>query len=87
MGASIQNIVFLLSKEFLILVLIANIIAWPFVYYFMNSWLEGFANRIDLHWSLFVVGGILVSLIAFLTVAYKTIQTANSNPIKALRYQ
>ncbi len=87
LGASIQNVVYLLSREFLLLVVIANVFAWPLTYYFMNKWLEGFAQRISIHWTLFFFGAIMVGLIAFATVAYKTIKTARSNPINALRYQ
>ena len=86
-GANVRNIVFLLSKEFVILVLIANVIAWPIVYYIMDNWLNNFANRIELDIPIFIVSGLLVVVIAILTVGYKTILTARSNPVTALRYE
>lgn len=86
-GADVSNIVVLLSREFMILVLVANLIAWPVIYLVMDAWLNNFAERIAFQIPVFLVSGILVVLIAFLTVAYKTIVTARSNPVTALRYE
>ncbi|MEM9936574.1 MAG: ABC transporter permease, partial [Bacteroidota bacterium] len=86
-GAGAQNIIYLLSKEFILLVLISNLIAWPLGWYLMNGWLENFATRIQIQWSVFALSGLIVVLITILTVAYKTIQAANSNPVSALRYE
>lgn len=87
LGAGIQNIVFLLSKEYLYLVLVANIIAWPVTFLIMNNWLDSFANRIEISLSIFVLAAMTVIIVALITVGYKTIRTAKSNPINALRYE
>ncbi|MDR3625841.1 MAG: ABC transporter permease [Ignavibacteriaceae bacterium] len=87
LGASVLEIVVLLSKEFTWLVLISNIIAWPVAYYIINKWLQEFAYHIDISiWS-FAVSGIAAVLIAFATVAYQAIRAANANPIKSLKYE
>jgi putative ABC transport system permease protein len=87
LGASITGIVILLSKEFTKWVLIANVIAWPLAYYFMNKWLQEFANRINIGIATFVVSGIIALVIALLTVSFLTIKAALANPIKSLRYE
>ncbi len=87
LGASISNIVFMLTKEFTRWVLIANIIAWPVAYYFMNKWLQDFAYRIDIHWWVFVLAGGIALVIAFFTVSWQAIRTATANPVEALRYE
>jgi putative ABC transport system permease protein len=87
LGAKISNIIYLLSKEFLILVLIANIVAWPIAAYLMSKWLESFAFRIEINLSTFVLAALAAFLIAFLTVAFQAFKAASANPIKALRYE
>ena len=87
LGASIQQIVGLLSSEFLKWVLIANIIAWPVAWFAMNRWLENFAYKINIGVGIFIFSGFVSLLIAFLTVSFKTIKTANSNPVKSLKYE
>ncbi len=87
MGASVQNIVLMLSREFIILLAIANVIAWPVVYLVMDSWLSNFSSRISIGLSVFLLSAILVFVIALVTVGYQTLMTAKSNPIKALRYE
>ena len=86
-GADVGQIVALLSKEFLILVVIGNVLAWPIIYFGMGAWLENFPNRITLGLSVFVVSALIVLVIAMLTVGYKTISAARSNPVRALRYE
>ncbi len=86
-GADVGHIVVLLSKEFVYLVLIANIIAWPATWFVMNNWLDNFAYRIAITPLVFIVAGLLVLVIAVLTVGYKTMATAKSDPVKALRYE
>ncbi|WOK07594.1 ABC transporter permease [Imperialibacter roseus] len=86
-GADVGHIVMLLSKEFVYLVLIANIIAWPATWFIMNNWLDNFAYRIAITPLVFIVAGLLVLVIAVLTVGYKTMATAKSDPVKALRYE
>ena len=87
MGASISGIVLLLSKEFSKWVLAANIIAWPLAYYFMNNWLKEFAYKINIPILLFPLVGILVLVIAILTVSSLTFKAAVANPAKSLRYE
>ncbi|MEM8523127.1 MAG: ABC transporter permease [Bacteroidota bacterium] len=85
LGASIGGIVALLSKDFLLLVVLALFIASPLAYYFMNQWLEGFTYHIEIQWWFFVVAGVLSIGIAFLTVSFQSVKAAVANPIKALR--
>ena len=87
LGASIQGIIYLLSKEFVKWVLVANIIAWPLAYWVMTRWLENFAYRIDIGLWIFALSGILALLIALLTVSYQSIKSAVANPIDCLRYE
>ena len=86
LGASISNLVLMLSKEFALLVGIANLIAWPIAYYAMNRWLQDFAYRIDLEIWAFVLSGFLALLIALTTVSYQAWKVARTNPVDALRY-
>jgi putative ABC transport system permease protein len=87
LGASVANVVTLLSKDFVILVLCANIIAWPIAYFALNRWLENFAYRIDIGWWVFVLAGGLALMIALLTVSTQAIKAAVANPVDALRYE
>jgi putative ABC transport system permease protein len=87
LGASVPSIVALLSKEFTCLVLAANLIAWPVAYFAMHRWLENFAYRIELGPGVFVLGGLLALLIAWLTVSCQAIRAARANPVEALRYE
>jgi putative ABC transport system permease protein len=87
LGASVPSIVMLLSKEFTYLVLAANVIAWPLAWYALHRWLESFAYRIELGPGIFVLGGVLVLLIAWLTVSFQAIRAAMANPVEALRYE
>ena len=87
LGATIPNIVLLLSREFILLIILANFIAWPLTYFIMDAWLDGFANRIGLDLSIFLFSALCVVLVAIVTVGYKTVSTARSNPVKALRYE
>jgi putative ABC transport system permease protein len=87
LGASVPGIVFALSKEFIKWVLIANVIAWPIAYYFMNKWLEDFAYRINMPYWVFFISAVAAMIIAVITVSSQTIKAANSNPVKSLRYE
>ena len=87
LGASVSSIVFLFSKEYVLLVGVANLIAWPVAYYAMNRWLESFAYRADPAISTFVIGGLLSMCIALFTVSYETCKAARANPVDALRYE
>jgi ABC-type antimicrobial peptide transport system permease subunit len=85
LGATSSSIVYLFSKEFLILVGLAFLIASPIAWFFMNKWLQDYVYRINVSWWLFAVGGLLSLVIALLTVSTKAIQAAWANPVKSLR--
>ncbi|ULQ57885.1 ABC transporter permease [Flavihumibacter rivuli] len=85
LGASVQNIVGLLSRDFLKLVLVATVIAFPVGYLLMHRWLEDFAYRINIGWWIFLAVGILAVLIAIVTVSFQAIRAALLNPVKSLR--
>ncbi len=85
LGASTSHLVMLLSREFILLILLANLIAWPIAYYLMCDWLSGFAYQTDLNILPFVTSAILALIIAFGTVSMQAIRAARSNPIDALR--
>jgi ABC-type antimicrobial peptide transport system permease subunit len=87
LGATVSGIVYLLTKEFTVLVLIANIIAWPVAYYAMSRWLRGFAYRINIELLTFVMAAALALVIALITVSYHALKAAYANPIEALRYE
>lgn len=86
LGASMLHAVTLLNREFLYLVLLANVIAWPAAYFAMSKWLEHFAYRIEMSWVIFPLAGAVALLIALLTVSYQTLQAALSEPVDSLRY-
>ena len=85
LGASVASIVSLLSREFLILVLIAFVVAAPIAYYFMEEWLKDFEYRMNTPWLAFPLAGLLALIVAFLTVSFQSLKAAIANPIKALR--
>jgi putative ABC transport system permease protein len=85
LGASIGSIVLLLSGNFIRLVLLAVIIAIPVGWWLMNNWLQDFAYRISIGWTVFVLAGLTVITIALLTVSFQAIKAAMTNPVKALR--
>ncbi len=85
LGASVTNVVGLLSKDFLKLVMIALVIAIPIGWYSMNKWLEDFAYRISIHWWVFGLAGCIAVLIAFFTVSFQALKAAIANPVKSLR--
>jgi putative ABC transport system permease protein len=87
LGATVSNIVILLSKEFTKWVLLANIIAWPIAYVAMNRWLQNFAYRINMGLGTFILAALLALIIALLTVGYQAIKTARANPVESLRYE
>lgn len=85
LGASISSIVNLISVDFLKMVGIAFVIATPVAYYAMQKWLQDFANRTDLNWWIFALAGLLLVVIALLTVSYQSIRAALMNPVKSLK--
>ena len=87
LGAMVSTIVFILSRDFLKWVLIANVIAWPVAYFAMNQWLESFAYRTEIGVALFLGAAFLSVLVAVGTVSYHTIKAALANPVESLRYE
>lgn len=85
LGASVSGIVGLLSKEFLELVFVALIIASPLAWYFMNNWLQDYAYRINISWTVFAATGICALAVAFLTVSFQAVKAAVANPVRSLR--
>ncbi|MBK8503131.1 MAG: ABC transporter permease [Saprospiraceae bacterium] len=85
LGANIANIVGLLSRQFLLLVLLGIIVAIPLTWYFLRGWLESFAYRIEISWVVFLMASVIALLIAFLTVGSQSLKAAIMNPVKALR--
>jgi putative ABC transport system permease protein len=85
LGASVGNIVSMLSSDFLKLVLVAILLASPLAWYIMSNWLENFAYRIKIGPGVFILGAAIALTIAFVTVSFQSIRAAISNPMKALR--
>ena len=85
LGASVPNVVALLSKDFLKLTIVAGVIAFPVAWYFMNKWLEDFAYRINIGWTIFLIAGLSTLLITLVTISFQAISAAVANPVKSLR--
>jgi putative ABC transport system permease protein len=85
LGASIPNIVRLLSKDFLRLVVVAAVIAFPLAWWAMSDWLKDFAYRVDIAWWVYLLAAILALIVALLTVGFQAIRAAIANPVKSLR--
>ncbi len=85
LGASVENLVGLMTRDFMWLVLIGILIASPVAWYMMNSWLTGFATRIKIEWSIFLFSGLLAIIIAFATISFQSIKAALVNPVTSLR--
>ena len=87
LGASESKILFLLSKEYMWLIMIAVVFGVPLTYYLMDLWLSNFAYRVDMNWTLFLMASAIVFIVAILTVSYQTLRSAKANPSKTLRYE
>jgi len=85
LGASVRGIIYLLSKDFTKLVLIAFVVAAPLAGWLMSHWLQGFAYRVSIGWRAFAIAGLAALAIAVITVSYQSIKTALSNPVKSLK--
>ena len=85
LGASVTGIVKLLSKEYVVLILLALVVASPIAWYLMQKWLEKFAYRLEIEWWIFVLAGMMAIIIALITVGFQAIKAAISNPVKSLR--
>ncbi|MFC1726612.1 ABC transporter permease [candidate division KSB1 bacterium] len=87
LGASISNIVLLLSREFILLVAVSNIIAWPVSYYFLNKWLQNYVYHAELGVMVFLVSAFTAILIALITVSFQAFKAASSDPVKSIRIE
>jgi putative ABC transport system permease protein len=87
LGASLSKIILLVSREFLILVAVANIIAWPVGYLAMKSWLNNYAYRTSMELYVFLAAGILAILIAIITISFQSIKAALANPVNAIKHE
>lgn len=87
LGASVKSILVLISKDYLLLMGVAILLATPLTWWIMNNWLQEFANRISLAWWIFALPSLLVILVALVTVSIHTWQAARTNPATALRYE
>jgi putative ABC transport system permease protein len=85
LGATVSNIVGLFSRDFVVLVFVGFALAVPVAWYVMGQWLQSFAYRIDIHYSLLIVAGLLTLMVALLTVSYQAIKAALMNPVSSLR--
>jgi len=85
LGSSVAGIVTMLSKDFLKLVCLSFLVAFPLGYYLMNKWLQGFAYRIEIQWWMFVLAGLITIAIAFMTIGWKSFRAATMNPVLALK--
>ncbi|MCJ7681961.1 MAG: ABC transporter permease [Candidatus Aminicenantes bacterium] len=87
LGATVSSVIRKISGEFILLVLIANAIAWPIAAVLMNRWLQTFAYRVSIGWLTFALAGAAVLLISLLTIGKQIIQAASANPVDSLRYE
>ncbi|MEP5611059.1 MAG: ABC transporter permease [Cyclobacteriaceae bacterium] len=87
LGSSTPSIVKLMFKDFLVLISISNLIAWPLAWYFLKGWLENYPYHVQINFVLFAIASFFVLLIAFLTVSYHTLKTAQLDPAKTLKYE
>lgn len=85
LGASVPQIVVMMTAGFLKLVFIAFAIAVPVAWYAMNKWLEGFAYKVSIGWFVFAVAGSIALVIAMVTISFESIRSARGNPIDSLR--
>ncbi|MBK0378644.1 ABC transporter permease [Mucilaginibacter segetis] len=85
LGASVSGILYLFSKEFIVLIGIGFVIATPIAWYLMSNWLQDYTYRIQIHWEIFAVAGIIAIVIALATISFQLIRAALTNPVKSLR--
>jgi len=87
LGASVNHLLFLLTREFILPVIIAAAVSFPVAYYYMNKWLENFAYRISIGWEIFLISFVASLMIAFLAIGFHAIKMVQENPVNALRYE
>jgi putative ABC transport system permease protein len=85
LGASVSGIIFMLTKDIIQWILLANVVAWPVAYFSMHRWLQSFAYRTNLEIWMFLLSAILTLVIALLTVSYQSAKAARLNPVESLR--
>ena len=85
LGASVETIFKLLTRNFLLLIIVALVIAVPIAYYLMNTWLQDYEYRVDISWLVFVLAGVIAISIALATISYHAMKSALINPAKILR--
>jgi ABC-type antimicrobial peptide transport system permease subunit len=85
LGATATSIIYLFSKEFILLISIAFVIAAPIAWYFMNNWLQDYVYRINVSWWLFAAGGLVAIIIALATISFQAIKAAIANPVRSLK--
>jgi len=85
LGASVRNITFALSKDFVILAIVAIVIAFPVAWWATNKWLQDFSYRTNINWSIYVASALVTILLSIITVAFQAIKSASANPVKSLR--
>ncbi|MCB0299185.1 MAG: FtsX-like permease family protein, partial [Calditrichaeota bacterium] len=87
LGATVPNILVLLSRDFIFLVLVASVVATPLAWWTMNRWLDNFAYKIHIQPLTFVLVAVVALMIALLTVSFQAIKAALANPVKSLKYE
>jgi putative ABC transport system permease protein len=87
LGSSVLSIMLLLSKDFAKWVLIANLIAWPLVWYGSRYWLQNFAYRASVGPSVYLLSGLIALVVALVTVSFQAFKAASTDPVKSLRYE
>jgi putative ABC transport system permease protein len=87
LGASLSQILILLSGEFTAAIALANLIAWPAAYYLMKKWLANFAYRIDMGIGIFALSALLALGVALLTVGWQSLKAATTDPVNSIRYE
>jgi len=87
LGASISSLIVLVSKQFLKLVILSCLFAWPIAYYLMKTWLNNYAYKIDLSIWVFIFSGLILLIITFLTILFQSLKAARTNPVESLKYE
>ena len=87
LGATVSNILVLLSREYLLLILLAIILGVPLTFFVMDNWLDSFAYRVNIGWIVFGAAALIVMFVAIFTVSFQTLKSARRNPSNTLRYE
>ena len=85
LGAELRHLTLLFVRDYTRLIILANLIAWPITYWIANKWLEGYAYKVSISWTMFAGAALLTICIALITVSFQTIKAAIVNPVKSLR--